>query len=288
MGVACVVAAGNSGGPVQFPASSPHVLAVSAIGKWGEFPDDSFHATQAIDGFDSADGFFPAKFSCFGPEVDVCGPGVAIVSSIPADGFSAWDGTSMATPHVTGMAALVLAHHPDFQRAFQTRDSHRVERLFQIIKETTTPISLGDPARTGAGLPNILRALGLESQIGNAALPLGVLPVSPEQAAMLSQILQAIMRSGGSGGVKAQSAGPDEQGASQFAERSRRTPEEAFFQNAPVARGPAKTNGSANGSAASLNLQSANVGLGIRPSTPFQQMDFNTLRSAMQHAGLLQ
>ena len=32
-GVACIVAAGNSGGPLQYPASSPNVLAVSAIGR---------------------------------------------------------------------------------------------------------------------------------------------------------------------------------------------------------------------------------------------------------------
>ncbi|MCA1433136.1 S8 family serine peptidase [Bradyrhizobium sp. BRP20] len=166
MGMACIIAAGNSSGPVQFPASTPHCLAVAAIGKWGEFPNDSYHSQQALDGFQSRDGYFPAKFSCFGPEVDVCAPGVAIVSSLPADGFGAWDGTSMATPHVTGLAALVLAHHPDFTKGnFQNRDARRVERLFQILKETATPLQFGDPNRTGAGLPNVMRALGLETGV---------------------------------------------------------------------------------------------------------------------------
>lgn len=170
MGMACIIAAGNSSGPVQFPASTPHCLAVAALGKWGEFPDDSYHSQQALDGFQSRDGYFPAKFSCFGPEVDVCAPGVGIVSSLPADGFGAWDGTSMATPHVTGLAALVLAHHPDFSKgAFQNRDARRVERLFQILKETATPLQFGDPNRSGAGLPNAMRALGLET--GVAAAP---------------------------------------------------------------------------------------------------------------------
>jgi subtilisin family serine protease len=168
MGLACIIAAGNSSGPVQFPASTPHCLAVAALGKWGEFPDDSFHSQQALDGFQSRDGYFPAKFSCFGPEIDVCAPGVGIVSSLPADGFGAWDGTSMATPHVTGLAALVLAHHPDFKDAFQNRDARRVERLFQILKETATPLQFGDPNRSGAGLPNAARALGLEAGVSAA------------------------------------------------------------------------------------------------------------------------
>jgi subtilisin family serine protease len=168
MGLACIIAAGNSSGPVQFPASTPHCLAVAAMGKWGEFPDESFHSQQALEGFQSRDGYFPAKFSCFGPEIDVCAPGVAIVSSLPADGFGAWDGTSMATPHVTGLAALVLAHHPDFKGAFQNRDARRVERLFQILKETATPLQFGDPNRSGAGLPNAMRALGLEAGVGAA------------------------------------------------------------------------------------------------------------------------
>ena len=43
-GVACIVAAGNSGGAVQYPASSPNVMAVAAIGRMNEFPADSYHS----------------------------------------------------------------------------------------------------------------------------------------------------------------------------------------------------------------------------------------------------
>jgi subtilisin family serine protease len=77
----------------------------------------------------SSDGFFSARFTCFGPEVGVCAPGVAILSSVPPDNFAVWDGTSMAAPHVTGLAALVLAHHPDFQGAYKVRNAPRVEQL---------------------------------------------------------------------------------------------------------------------------------------------------------------
>jgi subtilisin family serine protease len=163
LGMACIVAAGNSGGSVNFPAFLPSTLAVSAIGKWGEFPEDSFHSQQSFEQFQGGQGFFPASFSCFGPEIDVSGPGVAIISSVPDDGFAAWDGTSMATPHVAGLAALVYAHHPDFRNAFRRRDNARVDRLFEIIQASCRPLPFG-PDRVGRGLPWAPAAHALEMQ----------------------------------------------------------------------------------------------------------------------------
>ncbi len=160
-GIACIVAAGNSGGPVQYPASSPNVLAVAAIGKLDEFPPDSYHAqtlTQNVDAF----GYFSASFSCYGPQVSVCGPGVAITSTVPPNNYAAWDGTSMAAPHITGLAALILAHHPEFQGALKARNSERVERLFQVIRLSARRVSQGDPTRVGVGLPDAVVALGLQ------------------------------------------------------------------------------------------------------------------------------
>ena len=160
-GIACIVAAGNSGGPVQYPASSPNVLAVAAIGKLDEFPPDSYHAqtlTQNVD----ANGYFSASFSCYGPQVGVCGPGVAVTSTVPPNNYAAWDGTSMAAPHITGLAALVLAHHPEFQGALKVRNSERVERLFQVIKMSARRVSLGDAGRVGLGLPDAVIAVGLQ------------------------------------------------------------------------------------------------------------------------------
>ncbi|MES2740756.1 MAG: S8 family serine peptidase [Pseudomonadota bacterium] len=168
-GIACIVAAGNSGGAVQYPASSPNVLAVAAVGKFDEFPADSYHA-QTLDANVDAYGYFTAKFSCYGPQVAVCGPGVAITSCVPPNNFAAWDGTSMATPHITGLAALTLAHHPDFQNQYKVRGPERVERLFQIIRMSARRVSLGDQSRIGFGLPDVLTAVGLQQQAGQPAM----------------------------------------------------------------------------------------------------------------------
>ncbi len=162
-GIACIVAAGNSGGPVQYPASSPHVLAVAAVGKLDEFPPDSYHAQTLSQNVD-ANGYFTASFSCFGPQVGVCAPGVAITSSVPPNNYAAWDGTSMAAPHITGLAALVLAHNPEFQGAYRTRGADRVERLFQLIRMSAHRVSLADPTRVGMGLPDAVVAVGLQQQ----------------------------------------------------------------------------------------------------------------------------
>lgn len=186
-GVACVVAAGNSGDAVQYPASSPNVLAVAAIGKLGEFPADSYHA-QTLDSNVDAYGYFTAKFSCFGPQVAVCAPGVAITSCVPPNNFAAWDGTSMATPHVTGLAALTLAHHPDFQGQYKTRGPERVERLFQLIRASARRVSQGDQSRTGYGLPDVLVAVGLQTQ---PAQQPQAQAIAPQQAGGIAPMMAA-------------------------------------------------------------------------------------------------
>ena len=161
-GLAIVAAAGSTGERVQFPASSRNALAVGAIGQTGTFPEDSPHAVHEALATARGGGFFVPAFSCRGPELDLCAPGVAVISTQAPDGYAARDGTSLAAPHVAALAALVLAHHADFRRDFAGRDARRVERLFQILKATAQP--LGEPAQTGAGLPDAPAALGLPLQ----------------------------------------------------------------------------------------------------------------------------
>ena len=169
-GIGIVAAAGNSAGAVLFPACSPHVLAVGAIGQIGSYPEDSPQALQAGAAVAVAGGLFVPPFSSRGPELDLCAPGVAIVACQSPDGYGICDGTSLAAAHVAALAALILAHHGDFRSRFAERDFQRVERLFQILKDTAQPI--GHAWQTGAGLPDAARALGVRSQQWPLAAPL--------------------------------------------------------------------------------------------------------------------
>ncbi|WP_221074349.1 S8 family peptidase [Agarivorans aestuarii] len=151
-GIALIVAAGNSGGAVQFPANSPNTLAVSAIGSTSTVQKNTFDASQISPQLTASNGIFSPLFSCFGPEVDVTAPGVAIISTGPDGSFFPDSGTSMAAPHITGLASVLLAHHPVFNSQFSTRNYQRVFALYDLLKKISIPINFG-PGRAGSGLP---------------------------------------------------------------------------------------------------------------------------------------
>jgi len=73
-----------------------------------------------------------ASFSCYGRRtVDVGAPGVYIYSTIPSNRYASLSGTSMATPHVAGLAALLLDYMP----------SMTASQLKEIIMESGDPVT---------------------------------------------------------------------------------------------------------------------------------------------------
>lgn len=124
--VVVVAAAGNSGtsgssSTIGYPAKYDSVIAVGAVNSSNQ----------------------RASFSSVGPELDVVAPGVSIYSTYPSNTYATLNGTSMASPHVAGAAALILSKSPTLS-ASQVRDH---------LSSTAT--NLGDSFYYGKGLINV-------------------------------------------------------------------------------------------------------------------------------------
>jgi subtilisin family serine protease len=155
-GIACFVAAGNSGNGVQFPAMLSSVMAVGAIGHTAAMPADSMSANTLAANFAAPDGFFSPSFTCFGPSIDFAAPGVGVISTYPGNGLKALDGTSMATPHLAGLAALYLEHDPGLRSA--ARNAARTDLLFDMLRQRSSRLPFAAD-RVGNGMPMLVKPL---------------------------------------------------------------------------------------------------------------------------------
>ena len=160
-----VFAAGNDGdfgnGSTDSPGSFPHAVAVGA--------------TNSDDDIASFSGRGPSFWEETKPEVSA--PGVDIRSSIPGGGYEGgWNGTSMATPHVVGLTALLL-------EADHTLTADDLENFMKY-----TALDLGEPGPDntfGAGRIDahdaVRWALGAGKLYGQVSVssPPSVLPSVP-------------------------------------------------------------------------------------------------------------
>ena len=95
-GVLIVSSAGNDGNDrIGFPASYDNVISAAAIGS------DEDHAS----------------YSQYNHQVELAGPGTLVRSTTPGNSYGFKSGTSMASPHIAGVAALVWSHYPECSNA---------------------------------------------------------------------------------------------------------------------------------------------------------------------------
>ena len=108
-GVTFVVAAGNDTADASefTPAAYDEVVTVSALADFDGQPGGGAASTCRSDQDDTF-----ASFSNYGADVDMIAPGVCIYSTSMLGGYATLSGTSMASPHVAGGAALYAANNP--------------------------------------------------------------------------------------------------------------------------------------------------------------------------------
>jgi len=136
-GTTLVIAAGNDNGPVSnaSPANCANVIAVGSITSTGA----------------------RSSFSNYGAGVDVAAPGSSILSTINtgartpgAEGYATYSGTSMATPHVAGVVALMQAV------ATTPKTPAQIESL---LKSTARAFPVTQTQPNGAGIVNAKAAI---------------------------------------------------------------------------------------------------------------------------------
>lgn len=147
-GILIVCAGGNDGDAdsntdeVSYPAFFPESVAVGAV--------DIHRRT--------------ANFSSSNREIDVAGPGVDIYSTFPGGKWAWLSGTSMATPHVSGFAALLAAKFK-----LRTGRLPTEPELYAMVKLLTVDVAeAGIDTETGAGLISFLPSPGLSAAAQSA------------------------------------------------------------------------------------------------------------------------
>ena len=129
-------------------AVSKDVLVVVAAGNERSNTEDFYPASEelavVVSATDEDDNF--ASFSNYGRTVDIAAPGVNINSSIPNNGYEFYNGTSMATPYISGIAALIKQEDIN-------RSNDMIEEILKIHTD-----DLGIPGRDdyfGEGIVNV-------------------------------------------------------------------------------------------------------------------------------------
>ncbi len=136
MDIIPVFAAGNSGPgaeTVGSPGDYPIVIGVGATDINDSIASFSSRGPAPSTGL-YADTTYWSRSDWNFIKPDISAPGAGIRSSVPGGGYATWDGTSMATPHVTGVIALMLEKNPalDYETVYDILTNYAVDRLDNV------------------------------------------------------------------------------------------------------------------------------------------------------------
>ncbi len=154
--------------------------------------------------FVSGNDDFMAGFSSQGPtdvdfriKPDVVAPGVNVLSSIPHAFCAAppcwafFQGTSMATPHLAGSAAVVLGQHPSWSAA-QVRSAVVNTADQGVLKKSTSTDLETNVFVIGAGRENLTSAVGAKAALDPVSVSFGAVPSGSGQTASRSVALSQL------------------------------------------------------------------------------------------------
>jgi subtilisin family serine protease len=156
-GITMVAAAGNEATDASgyVPGAYDELITVAAMADWNGAADGTdpppapgTPPVECTHG-DGDDAF--ATFSNYGADIDLIAPGVCVLSTLPVDRLGLMSGTSMATPHVTGGAAL---YYLEEARLGRPRPTPQQVRAALVAKGTSDWQTLTDPDR---GWPDSVR-----------------------------------------------------------------------------------------------------------------------------------
>ncbi|MBI2938814.1 MAG: S8 family serine peptidase [Chloroflexi bacterium] len=152
-GVTYVVAAGNAGTDAasSVPASYPEVITVSALADCNGESGGSLCTTSY-----GADDTFATFSNYSGSIVDIGAPGVSIFSTYKGSGYATLSGTSMATPHVAGAAALAIKTYLSANGAYPSPDLVRA-----ALVGSAEPLGAGHTDPSGLHPEPVVLAGGL-------------------------------------------------------------------------------------------------------------------------------
>jgi thermitase len=148
--VVVVAAAGNSNtNRPHYPAAGDEILTVAST--------DGLIAVTSVtykNGYDKK-----SWFANYGTWVDIAAPGEDIRSAFPVDKYANWSGTSMATPFVSGQAALIHKVYGSLDPVGIERRIHNTDRDF-VFDPDDALSAWTLPGQLGTGYANVCASLG--------------------------------------------------------------------------------------------------------------------------------